>query len=249
MKKYTYPSLLVIITVFILSSCGQQAKKENEVLKAQVDSLSTELNTTMQAVDQLNDIGILLDTIESQRDIMRMEMVEGGIARDDYENRIQNLSNLLEEASNKVSELEQVRGGYASLVAKLKNELDDRNRELNAMEAVLDTYKAENISMESTIILQENEIMDLETEIQTKETELMLLEYKVEEMIEEMQMNEGDAYYARAAAYEEAAKRTKLAPRKKKETLQQALDLYKQALALGNAKAQPKVDELTEKLN
>ena len=240
-------TLLVIVGSLVIASCGQ--KQENERLQGEVDSLSVALDQAQKAVTALDDIGELLDTIESQRDIIRMEMVEGGISREDYTSRIQYLNQLIDEAEGRIGDLETANTAYASLVAKLKKELDDRNRELDAMEAVLDTYKAENISMESTIILQENEIEELETQIQVRQAELMLLENQVEEMIDEMQLKEADAYYARAVAYEEAANRTKLAPRKKKETLQQALDLYKQALALGNEAAEPKVTELEAKLD
>ena len=61
-------------------------------------------------------------------------------------------------------------------------------------------------------------------------------------------MSEGDSYFARGAAVEEAANRTKLAPRKKKDTLKEALELYKKALSLGNDKAQAKVDELEKRV-
>ena len=54
---------------------------------------------------------------------------------------------------------------------------------------------------------------------------------------------------ARAQAVEEAANRTKLAPRKKKDTYKEALELYKKSVSLGKAEAQAKVDELEKKLN
>jgi hypothetical protein len=62
-------------------------------------------------------------------------------------------------------------------------------------------------------------------------------------------LSEADSYYARAEAVEEAANRTKLAPRKKKETLKEAIELYKKAQSLGNTKAQAKIDELTKRVN
>ena len=49
-------------------------------------------------------------------------------------------------------------------------------------------------------------------------------------------------------AVEEAARRTKLAPRKKKQTLMEALELYEQALVRGKEEARSKVDELKRRL-
>jgi hypothetical protein len=52
----------------------------------------------------------------------------------------------------------------------------------------------------------------------------------------------------RAMAMEEAGNRTKLAPRKKKETYQKAYDLYKQAFEAGRTDAFEKMEELEDKL-
>ena len=62
------------------------------------------------------------------------------------------------------------------------------------------------------------------------------------------QMTEADAFFARAEAMEEAAKRTKLAPKKRKETYAEALELYKKALAYGRADAEAKITELEGKI-
>jgi hypothetical protein len=55
-------------------------------------------------------------------------------------------------------------------------------------------------------------------------------------------------YFAQAEALEKAANRTHFAPRKKKETRREALELYRLSLSMGNMKAQNKIDELEKKL-
>jgi hypothetical protein len=47
---------------------------------------------------------------------------------------------------------------------------------------------------------------------------------------------------------EEAAKRTKLAPQKKRDTYKEALELYKKSLSLGKQEAKEKIAELEKKL-
>jgi len=61
-------------------------------------------------------------------------------------------------------------------------------------------------------------------------------------------VSEAEAYFVHAQAVEEAAKRTKFAPRKKKQTQQEALELYKIALFLGKDEAQPRIASLERKL-
>jgi len=96
--------------------------------------------------------------------------------------------------------------------------------------------------------MQEAELSDKAAQIETKTQELALIEARVQELMIQSKMTEADAYYARGQAVEEAANRTKLAPRKKKETYREAVELYKKALSLGKAEAQDKITELEKKL-
>ena len=97
--------------------------------------------------------------------------------------------------------------------------------------------------------LQDAEIADKQTQIEAKTQELAFIEARVQELMIQSKVSEADAYYfTRAVAVEEAANRTKLAPRKKKETLKEAVELYKKALSLGKNEAQAKIDELEKRL-
>jgi hypothetical protein len=53
-----------------------------------------------------------------------------------------------------------------------------------------------------------------------------------------------ELYYNQAKALEVVAERTNFAPRKKKEAMRDALELYKIALSLGMAVAQERIDIL-----
>jgi hypothetical protein len=89
---------------------------------------------------------------------------------------------------------------------------------------------------------------EMQNKIEQKQEELAILDAKVKEMVGTFKMTEADAYYARAQAVEEAANRTKLAPRKKKETYKEALELYKKALSLGKKEASRNIKKLEAKL-
>ena len=75
-----------------------------------------------------------------------------------------------------------------------------------------------------------------------------MIEAKIQELMIASKVSEADSYYARAQAVEEAANRTKLAPKKKKETLKEAIELYKKSLSLGKEEAQAKITELEKKI-
>ncbi len=113
----------------------------------------------------------------------------------------------------------------------------------------MEELKNENQNLITTVGLQEAELSDKEGQIAAKQQELALIEARIQELMVSSKMSEADAYFERGKAVEEAAKRTKLAPRKKKDTYKEALELYKKSVSLGKAEAQAKVDELEKKLN
>jgi hypothetical protein len=89
---------------------------------------------------------------------------------------------------------------------------------------------------------------NLET-IKMKEQDVATLEAKVEEVNTASKASQADLYFAQAQALETAAARTKFAPKKKKETQREALELYKLSLSLGKSEAQTKIDELQKVLS
>ena len=97
-------------------------------------------------------------------------------------------------------------------------------------------------------LCKEYVVKDINIKISEKQQELLLLEARIEAMVNSFKVTEADAYYARARAVEEAAKRTKLAPQKKNDTYREALELYKRALSLGKQEAKEDIADLEKKI-
>jgi len=243
--------LLIVLAVGAgMISCGGEKDK----LKSQVDSLKAELQTSQQFATTLQQVGTLMDSIDANRQLLRMNMVEG-TTYDDYTARMKDINNYVKDTQNKIEDLEKAlkkskgaTNAYAATIKKLKADLEERNKEIATLQANVDELKSTNQNLITTVGLQEAELTDKESQIQAKQQELALIEAKIQEMMLASKMSEADSYFAQAAALEEAANRTKLAPRKKKDTYKEALELYKKAQSLGNDKAQAKIDELTKKI-
>ena len=77
-----------------------------------------------------------------------------------------------------------------------------------------------------------------------KESDIAALETKVKDISTQSTTTQADLLYAQGQALETAAARTKLAPRKKKDTQREALELYKLSYSLGKQEAKAKIDEL-----
>lgn len=244
-------ALFISCFAALCMSCGNESEK----LKSQLDSLKTELKTSQQFVSTLQDVGVLMDSIDANRKLLNLNMVEG-TTYDDYTTRMKDINNYVKDTQRKIEELEKslkkskgTIGAYAATIKKLKVDLEQKNAEIATLQTKVEELKNTNQNLITTVGLQEAELSDKESKIQAKEQELASIEAKIQSLMVQSKLSEADSYYARAEAVEEAANRTKLAPRKKKETLKEAIELYKKAQSLGNTKAQAKIDELTKRVN
>lgn len=245
-RKWLY---LLIIPFFF--SCENRDK---ETLQFQVDSLRMELEKSHETSRTLTEIGSLLDSIDATRQLLRVNLVEG-TPYDDYSGRMEELNEYVRSTQNKITELEQsLRSStanaqaYAQTINKLKADLLKRNREIAFLQEEVEKFRNENQNLMITVDLQDAEIADKQEQIEAKSQELALIEARVQELMIQAKVGEAEAYYLRAQAIETAAERTRLAPRKKKETIREALDLYRKALSMGKSEAQAKITELEDRL-
>lgn len=244
-------NVLVVLLVASLASCNTNEKAQ---LQSKVDSLSIELETSQRMAQTLQDVGVLMDSIDANRQLLRINMVEG-TTYDNYTNRMKDLNNYVRETENKIEDLEKQlkksKGSAASFSAsikKLKAQLQTKSTEIAALQEQVGKYRNENQNLIQTIGLQEAELTDKESQIQQREQELALIEARIQELMISSKVSEAEAYYARGEALEEAANRTKLAPKKKKETYREAIELYKKSLSLGKKEAQTKITALQKKV-
>lgn len=243
--------VFVIPVAALIGGCGT---KEREMLQTQVDSLRVELETSQAMAQTLTEVGSMMDSIDASRQLLRVNMVEG-TTYNDYTTRMKDINSYVKETQKKIDDLEKTlktskanSNAFSKTIQRLKADLATKTQEIAALQVQVDNYRNENQNLITTVGMQEAELSDKATQIETKTQELALIEARVQELVVQSKMTEADAYYARGQAVEEAAARTKLAPRKKKETLREAVELYKKALSLGKTEAQEKITALESKL-
>jgi uncharacterized protein YhaN len=243
--------IFVLSMAGVLAGCDQQEKVK---LTAQVDSLRNELVTSQEAAKTLLEVGTLLDSVDASRQLLRTNMVEG-TSYDEYISRMHDINGYVKETQLKIRELEKsarssksTSSSYAATIKKLKQDLEKTSKELVAMQELVNDYRNQNDNLAQTVGLRDAEIAEKTELIRVKEQELANIETQVTDLMAQSKVNEADAYFKHAQAVEETAKRTKFAPRKKKRTRQEALELYRMALFLGKEEAQPRIAALEEKL-
>lgn len=239
--------------LFLLNSCGEKERLKAELAKAQAALDSTNVaNTTM--LDQFGEIDIMLDSIESSQDVLNFNL-ELGTTYEDYNDRLNNINSNIENTKSRLKELEDQLAKsdgknqtLSGMINKLRKSLDEKEKNIVELSAQVERFKTENDGLISTVELQKQQLAEQELAIQKKQEELMTLEEKIEALGEEAVKKEADSYFARAEKTEEVASKIKLAPKKKKEALQEAYDLYKKSFELGKTEAFAKMEALEDKL-
>lgn len=240
--------ILGLSVIGILWGCNN---KEREVaLQSEIDSLRTELQESQQTSQALQDMGVMIDSIDASRQLLRTDMVEGATYQD-YKNRLASIREYVQESQQKIAELEktaQRSRGYAGTIRRMKAELEETTKQLAALEEEVQNMRTENRSLSRTVSARDSLITINEETLKEREENLASLESQMQEMNVESKNFMAEAYFNQAQALEEAADRTKFAPRKKKRTQAEALELYKKALEFGKDEAQAKVQELEKDL-
>jgi chromosome segregation ATPase len=239
--KLAPPSLFLVIV--FLAGCNS---KELTRLQIENDSLRNELTSRYNVLTSLKDVRGLLDSIDANRNSLRTNLSEG-TSYQEFVSRLKDINEFVKMSEEKIGLIQSAlknskheASAYLMLVDALKSEVQLRVDEIVKLEQEVGRFKEENQGLLAEIKMKEDEVRNINIQISEKQQELLLLEARIEAMVNNFKVTEADAYYARARAVEEAAKRTKLAPQKKKETYREALELYKRSLSLGKQEA--KVD-------
>jgi chromosome segregation ATPase len=225
--------------------------KEKIRLQAQVDSLRTELQVSQQTNKELEEVGVLIDSIDASRQLLRADVVEGTSYKD-YKNRLVSINNHIKETQAKIAELEKsVKKNNQSLatIKRLRADLEARTAQIAALTEEVEKMRGENVNLTRNLGQRDSLIAVNSETIKMREQDVANLETKVEETTTTARTQQADLYFAQAQALETAAERTKFAPRKKKETQREALELYKMSFSLGKQEAQQKIDELEKEVS
>ena len=173
---------LVLIPTFLIS-CGTQ---EKEALQNQVDSLKTALDKSHQTSETLAEIGILLDSIDASRQLLRVNLVEG-TPYDDYSGRMEDLNDYIKDTQEKIENLERSlqsskanSRAFSKTINQLKAELSTKGKEMAFLQEQVEKFRNENENLIITVDLQDAEIADKQSQIESKSQELALIEARVQ---------------------------------------------------------------------
>ena len=256
MKKTNLLLITIIASLFIavLFVKTDASRKEVE-LQTEIDSMQIELQTKEKMAENLNEIGKLMDSIDANRESLRLNVLEG-ISNDDYVKRMQGLKSYVKNTERKIEELEATlkkskasNYAYKRTVKSLKAEIGVLTQQIASLTETVNRYKTDNENLVKINETQGLELLSKLEQIETKNQEVVKLENKVAEISENAKQSLGEQYLAHAKTVEEVANRTKFAPKKKRATLDQSLELYRKAALYGNEQARVEIQRIQSELN
>lgn len=245
--NYTHMKTNMIVLAFLVVAFWGCDNKEKIALQAKVDSLYVEVQEQDELLLTLQNVGALLDSIDINRQVLHTNMVEGTSYKQ-YTDRLSNINDYIRQTTDKLESLEKKiknqSSGYALTIKKLKADLEASSLQVVALQEEADKMKQENQLLSMNLTKKDSLVVQQNSMLKLKDENIASLDTKIVNISNEAKQKEADLLFAQAEAMELAAARTKLAPRKKKDTKLQALELYKMSYALGKSEAQSRIASL-----
>ena len=245
-------SFIACAVILCIGGCTQDEKKLTQ-LQAENDSLRNELIASQNMLFTFKDVSSLIDSIDVSRNALRVSVVEG-TPYTDYTERLREINDYIKRSEEKISALEKKlkssrheSGAYEMMVVALKDELSIARDEILALETRVTQVMKDNKDLNKTVKIQQANLEDAQLQLEQKFEEVKAFEVQIKELTDKLEISEANANFAQGQALEAAARKTKLAPKKKRNTYKQALEFYHKAHAAGHPQAAAKIKEIEKK--
>src|SRR5688572_10458896 len=96
----------VVCVIVIASMSGCNTKEKEAAWQHQVDSLQTTLALQTEAMQTLQEVGTLIDSIDASRDLLRSNIVEG-LPHDSFVARLGEINEHVKATRLKIEDLER----------------------------------------------------------------------------------------------------------------------------------------------
>lgn len=238
---------MMAISMLVIAGCSKVQENAELQEVSKVDSLLQVVEEHRYAVALLSQVGMYMDSIDENRKLIAVDL-ETGLNEEDYIKRMKNLNEYTQKAEWTIAELEKTRGAYASQVKRLKKQIAEQGDQIAILQISVEDYKAKNANLEDEVKLTREQLLDTQVALNYNENALIEAEERAAELDQKLTLSEAETLYAKGEGLELMATRIEFAPKRKKQTLEQSLAYYKQAIDLGHAPAKAKAENIQKLL-
>ncbi len=238
---------LIAIAMLVIAGCSKTQEDAQLQESSKVDSLLQVVEEHRYSVALLSQVGMYMDSIDENRKLIAIDL-ETGVTEEDYIKRMKSLNEYTKKAEWTIAELEKSRGAYATQVKRLKKQILELGDQIAMLQMSVEDYKAKNTNLEDEVKLTREQLLDTQVALNYNENTLADSEDKVAELDKKLTLSEAETFYAKGEGLELMASRIEFAPKRKKETLEQSLSHYQEAIKLGYVPAKARAESIQKLL-
>ncbi len=239
--------LLVLIILLLFNGCSSSLKEENKELQSRVDSLEAVLETGEYAIGLLEVVGQYLDSIDERRESVLVDL-EVGLDDRDYIQRMKNLNQYFLKTEWAIRELEAISGSYSIQIDRLKSTVNKKNDEISRLQVSVNTYRNAGDSLKGRLEITEAALIETQKSLDFSRMDVALAEMEISGLMEMVQLNEAEIYFAEGEGLEELAEKIRFAPKKKRKNLEEALIAFTTSFEMGYMPAKVPMERLKKRL-
>lgn len=238
---------LMAISMLVIAGCSKMQEEAQLQETSTVDSLLQVVEEHRYAVALLSQVGMYMDSIDENRKLIAIDL-ETGVTEEDYIKRMKSLNEYTKKAEWTIAELEKSRGAYATQVKRLKKQILELGDQIAMLQMSVEEYKSKNANLEDEVKLTREQLLDTQVALNYNENSLDEAQDKVAELDEKLTLSEAETFYAKGEGLELMASRIEFAPKRKKQTLEQSLSHYQEAIKLGYVPAKARAESIQKLL-
>ncbi len=235
---------IILCALLLFPGCNQKLKEENLQLLVRLDSMEMIVEEAEYLSSILSQIEEYMDSIDIHRKEIKLDL-EASIVEEDYVARMKNINEFVKKADWLISDLSKTNSSYNSYINRLKNDMEEKNKEIEKMQYSIMLYQEETSHLQEELTITDKEMLSIQNELKDRTHEFNL---ERTELLEKLKLTEAESLFARGEGKEEVAKHMQFARKRKKQVLLDAIEYYNNSYGLGYEPALAKANQIKEKL-